>query len=159
MGWIYNGAEFIKANKAQRQAYDKYQQHLLIKEGLAEPFTIPAIALAGAAAAGVLTVGSLAALFWGPVKDIVEEGIETVGEIPGKIKTIIIETVEEAGVSREETPKFLSDATACLRVHPAHTVILGQKVPDFLRGFKLAACMTKKGWADDIAIQGLKNLF
>jgi len=159
MGWIYNGTEFIKANKAQRQAYDKYLQHELIKEGLAEPYTVPAIALIGASLAGVVTVGSLGVLFWGPAKDIVDQAVEDIKDLPGEIKDAIIVAVDNAGVSTAEQPKFLSDSLSCLQAHPATVTILGQKVKDPLRGLKILNCMRKKGWADDIVIEGIARIF
>ena len=63
MGWIYNGSEFIKANKSQREAFTKYQRELTIRGALAQPYAFPTIALVGASLAGTITVGSLAALF------------------------------------------------------------------------------------------------
>jgi len=159
MGWIYNGADFIKANKAQRQAYDKHQQHQLIKEGLSEPFTIPAIAIAGAAAAGVLTAGSLAALFWGPAKDIVDKAVEDLKDLPGEIKEAVVKAIDNAGVSTEEQPKFTTDALNCLLAHSPTITILGQKIKDPLRSFKILNCMRRKGWADDIVIEGIAQIF
>jgi len=159
MGWIYNGTEFIKANKAQRQAYEKYNNFQLIKEGLAEPFTVPAIALLGASLAGVVTVGSLGAIFWGPAKDIVDQAVEDIKDLPGEIKDAIVVAIDEAGISTAEQPKFLSDSLKCLQAHPKTITILGRKVIDPLRGLKITICMSKKGWADDIIIQGMANIF
>ena len=58
MGWIYNGAEFIKANKAQRQAYDDFKRHELAITALGEPYTVPVLGVLGSIALG----GSIAAL-------------------------------------------------------------------------------------------------
>ena len=57
MGWIYNGAEFVKANKAQRQAYSDFKRHELAMGALSQPYTIPVIGVLAALAAG----GSIAA--------------------------------------------------------------------------------------------------
>ena len=159
MGWIYNGTEFIKANKAQLKAYDKHNNFLLGKAALEEPFALPTLAATVGILAGTITIGSFAAVLWGPAKELVDEGIKAIGDLPGEIKAVVIKSVEDAGISSAETPKFISDATACLKTHPSHVTVLGQKVPDLLRAPKLIVCMTRKGWADDIAIQGLKNLF
>ena len=53
MGWIYNGSEFIEANKAQRDAFNKYNQNEVIKEALAQPFALPTLAITGFALAGI----------------------------------------------------------------------------------------------------------
>ena len=53
MGWIYNGSEFIKANKSQREAYTKYQRELTIRGALAQPAALPTIAILGLTLAGV----------------------------------------------------------------------------------------------------------
>ena len=119
MGWIYNGTDFIKANKAQLKAYDKYNNFQLGKAALSEPYTIPAIALAGAAAAGVVTVGTLGALFWGPAKGIVDKAVEDLKDLPGEIKDAVIQAIDDAGISTAEQPKFTSDAVRCLQTHPA----------------------------------------
>jgi len=158
MGWIYNGTEFIKANKAQRRAYDKYLQHELIKEGLAEPFTVPALALVGASLVGVVSVGSLAALFWGPFKDAVDEGIAAVGDLPGEIKAVVVQTLDDAGVSGAEQSKYETDLLACVKAHPVHITFLGQRIKDPTRGAKVLLCMTRKGWADDMVIETLAHL-
>jgi len=159
MGWIYNGTDFIKANKAQLKAYDKYNNFQLGKAALSEPYTIPAIALAGAAAAGVVTVGTLGALFWGPAKGIVDKAVEDLKDLPGEIKDAVIQAIDDAGISTAEQPKFTSDAVRCLQTHPATITILGQKVKDPLRGLKILNCMRKKGWADDIVIEGITQIF
>jgi len=158
MGWIYNGSEFIKANKSQRDAYNKYNQQQLIKQGLAEPFTVPALALVGASLAGIVTVGGLAALFWGPFKDAVDEGIATVGDIPGEIKAVVVQTLDDAGVSGAEQSKYETDLLACVRAHPVHVTLLGQRIKDPTRGAKVLLCMTRKGWADDMVIETLTHL-
>ena len=159
MGWIYNGTEFIKANKAQLKAYDKHNNFLLAEATLSEPFTVPAIALAGAAVAGVVTVGTLGALFWGPAKDIVDQAVEDIKDLPGEIKEAVVKAIDDAGVSTAEQPKFASDAYICLKTHPATITILGQKVKDPLRGLKILNCMRKKGWAEDIVIEGIAHIF
>jgi len=147
MGWIYNGTEFIKANQAQRQAYEKYHNFQLIKTGLAEPFTVPAIALAGAGLAGVVTIGSLAALFWGPFKEAVDEGIESIGDLPGELKAVVVKTLDDAGVSGDEEDKFGKDLVACLKKHN-----------EPLRGAKVLLCMTRKGWGTDMVVEALTDL-
>jgi len=159
MGWIYNGTEFIKANKEQRRAYDKYQNHQLVEEALSEPYTVPAIALLGASVAGVITVGSLVTLFWGPAKNIVDQAVEDIKDLPGEIKDAVITAIDDAGVSTAEQPKFTSDAYICLKTHPATITVLGQKVKDPLRGLKILNCMRKKGWAEDIVIEGIAQIF
>jgi len=159
VGWIYNGTEFIKANKAQLKAYDKHNNFLLAEATLSEPFTVPAIALAGAAAAGLVTVGSLGVLFWGPAKGIVDKAVEDLKDLPGEIKAAIIVAIDDAGVSTAEQPKFASDAYICLKTHPPTITILGQKVKDPLRSLKILNCMRKKGWAEDIVIEGIAQIF
>jgi len=158
VGWIYNGSEFIKADKAQQTAYNKYNQQQLIKEGLAEPYTVPALALVGASLVGVVSIGSLAALFWGPFKETVDEGIATVGAIPGEIKAVIVQTLDDAGVSGAEQSKYETDLIACVRAHPVHITLLGQRIKDPTRGAKVLLCMTRKGWADDMVIETLTHL-
>jgi len=147
MGWIYNGTDFIKANKTQRRAYDKYLQHELVKTGLAEPYTVPAIALAGAGLVGVVSIGSLAALFWGPFKAAVDEGIEAVGDLPGELKAVVVQTLDDAGVSGAEEEKFGKDLVACLKKHN-----------EPLRGAKVILCMTRKGWGVDMVVEALTDL-
>ena len=159
MGWIYNGSEFIKANKSQRDAYNKYNQQQLIKQGLAEPFTVPALALVGASLVGVVSIGSLAALFWGPFKDAVDEGIATVGDIPGEIKAVVVQTLDDAGVSGAEQSKYETDLLACVRAHPARIdVPWARNVKDPFRGAKVLTCMTRKGWGSDMVIETLAHL-
>jgi len=147
MGWIYNGTEFIKANKAQRAAFEKYNNLELIKTGLAEQYTVPTVALVGASLAGVVTIGSLAALFWGPFKAAVDEGIEAVGDLPGELKAVVVKTLDDAGVSGAEEDKFGKDLVACLKKHN-----------EPLRGAKVLLCMTRKGWATDMVIEALTDL-
>lgn len=164
MGWIYNGDKFIKANRAQLKAYDKHNNFLLTEATVAAPFTVPAIALAGAAVAGVVTITSLGALFWGPAKDIVDEAIEDIKDLPGEIKEAVVQIIEDAGVSTEEQPKFTTDAVKCLQAHPAritNPIMPWQlnKVKDPLRGLKVLNCMRKKGWAEDIVIAGITQIF
>ena len=158
MGWIYNGSEFIKANKAQRDAFNKYNQHELIKEGLAEPYTVPALALVGASLVGVVSIGSLAALFWGPFKDEVDAAVAAVGALPGEIKAVVVQTLDDAGVSRAEQSKYETDLLACVKAHPVHITLLGQRIKDPTRGAKVLLCMTRKGWADDMVIETLTHL-
>jgi len=160
MGWIYNGTEFIKANKAQLKAYDKHNNFLLAEATLSEPFTVPAIALAGAAVAGVVTVGTLGAFFWGPAKDIVDQAVEDIKDLPGEIKEAIIVAIDDAGVSTAEQPKFTSDAVRCLQAHPARMdVPWARNVKDPLRGLKILNCMRKKGWSRDIVYEGIAHIF
>ena len=159
MGWIYNGVEFIKANKAQRQAYDKYNHFQLGQTALAEPFALPTLAATVGVLAGTITIGSFAAVLWGPAKTIVDEAVQDLKDLPGEVKDAIIVAIDEAGVSVAEQPKFTQDALNCLRAHPKDTVIFGRKVPDLLRAPKILNCMRKKGWADDIVIQGIANIF
>jgi hypothetical protein len=147
MGWIYNGTEFVKANPSQRKAYEKYNNQLLAEATLSEPFTVPAIALAGAAAAGVVTVASLGAIFWGPFKAAVDEGIEAVGDLPGELKALVVQTLDDAGVSGAEEDKFGKDLVACLKKHN-----------EPLRGTKVVFCMTRKGWATDMVVEALTDL-
>jgi len=159
MGWIYNGTDFIKANKAQLKAYEKYHNFQLIKTGLAEPFTVPAIVTGISLAAGVVTIGSFAALFWGPAKAIVDKAVEDIKDLPGEIKDAIVVAIDDAGVSTAEQPKFLSDSLRCLQTHPATITILGQKVKDPFRSLKILNCMRKKGWVDDVIIEGIVHIF
>ena len=160
MGWIYNGTEFIKANKAQLKAYDKHKNHLLAEATLSEPFTVPAIALAGAAAVGLVTVGTLGAIFWGPARDIVDEAIQDVKDLPGEIKEAVVKAIDDAGVSTAEQPKFTSDAVRCLQAHPARMdVPWARNVKDPFRGLKVLNCMRKKGWAEDMVIEGIAQIF
>ena len=56
MGWIYNGAEFIKANKAQRRAYDDFKRHELAITALGEPYTVPVLGLLATLATGALSL-------------------------------------------------------------------------------------------------------
>ena len=56
MGWIYNGAKFIKANKAQRQAYDDFKRHELAITALGEPYTVPVLGVLAALATGALSL-------------------------------------------------------------------------------------------------------
>ena len=113
----------------------------------------------GAAAAGVVTVGTLGALFWGPAKGIVDKAVEDLKDLPGEIKDAVIQAIDDAGISTAEQPKFTSDAYICLKTHPATITILGQKVKDPLRGLKILNCMRKKGWAEDIVIEGIAQIF
>ena len=53
MGWIYNGSEFIKADKAQKKAFTQYQYDLTIREALAQPFALPTLAAVGFTLAGI----------------------------------------------------------------------------------------------------------
>ena len=158
MGWIYNGSEFIKANKSQREAFTKYQRELTIRGALAQPAALPTIALVGASLAGTITVGSLAALFWGPIKKEVDEGLAAVGALPGEIKAVVVQTLDDAGVSRAEQSKYETDLIACVRAHPVNITILGQTVKDPIRGAKVLSCMVRKGWGSDMVIETLTHL-
>lgn len=53
MGWIYNGSEFIKADKAQKKAFTQYQYDLTIREALAQPAALPTLAFIGFTLAGI----------------------------------------------------------------------------------------------------------
>ena len=68
MGWIYNGAEFVKANKAQQKAYDDFKRHELVISGLAQPYTIPTVGALSAALIGGLTLTGILAVLFGPGK-------------------------------------------------------------------------------------------
>jgi len=158
MGWIYNGSEFIKVDKRQRDAYNKYNQQQLIEQALAEPYTVPTIGGIGLFLAGSVTLGGLTALFWGPFKNAVDESIATVGALPGEIKAVVVQTLDDAGVSGAEQSKFETDLVACVKSHPVHIALLGQRIKDPTRGAKVLLCMTRKGWADDMVIETLTHL-
>ena len=158
MGWIYNGSEFIKANRSQQDAFNKYQRELTIRGALAQPAALPTIALVGASLTGAITVGSLAALFLGPIKKEVDEGLAAVGALPGEIKAVVVQTLDDAGVSRAEQSKYETDLIACVRAHPVNITILGQTVKDPIRGAKVLTCMVRKGWGSDMVIETLTHL-
>jgi len=53
MGWIYNGTEFIKADKAQKRAYTQHQYAITVREALAQPYALPTLAFTGFTLAGI----------------------------------------------------------------------------------------------------------
>ncbi len=63
------------------------------------------------------------------------------------------------GIVGDEKIKFASDAAACLRANPASFNVFGVDIPDPLRGAKLAACMSRKGWSTDTVGQWVRELF
>jgi len=62
------------------------------------------------------------------------------------------------GIVGEEKTKFVSDGLACLAATPKRITVLGQTFVDPLRGAKIATCMIRKGWADDVVLQWLRDL-
>ena len=62
------------------------------------------------------------------------------------------------GIVGEEKTKFVSDGLACLSATPKTITVLGQTFVDPLRGAKIATCMIRKGWADDVVLQWLRDL-
>ena len=65
----------------------------------------------------------------------------------------------DVGIVGEERTRFANDGIACLAAHPKQIIFLGQKINDPLRGTKIAACMVRKGWGDDVVLQWLRDLF
>jgi len=170
MGWIYDGAGFVKANKEQRQAFDKYQRHELIREALAEPYTVPAMIGGVLFFAGAVSVAALATVLWGPFK----KEITAAGDIPGEVVELIIHTLDEAGISEEEQSRFQSDLRNCIKAHPRYlkpspvTALLpfyfgpvgaaAAVLPDPLRTPKIIRCMNSKGWATDMVIEAMVHM-
>ena len=87
-----------------------------------------------------------------------DEGLAAVGALPGEIKAVVIQTLDDAGVSRAEQSKYETDLIACVRAHPINITILGQTVKDPLRGSKVLTCMVRKGWGADMVIETLTHL-
>ena len=143
MGWIYNGAEFVKANKAQQKAYDDFKRHELAISGLAQPFTVPTIgALAGVLIGGLTLTGIIAVLF-GPGKAWIAEKEDWV---QSKYDAVV-QTAVNAGVSESERDRLVADGRACMAA--AQSPIPG------VTGFNFFNCMRKKGWVDDIIVEYL----
>jgi len=62
------------------------------------------------------------------------------------------------GIVGEEKSKFVGDGLTCLADTPKTFTVLGQTFDDPLRGAKIATCMIRKGWADDVVLQWLRDL-
>ena len=162
MGWVYDGAGFVEANKAQRQAYDKHLRHELIREALSEPYAVPAMIGGALFLTGAVSVAYLSTVFWGPFK----EGITDLGDIPGDIKTLIVTTIDDAGISAAELPRFESDLRKCIKAHPRYlkplpAALLGPVaalLPDPFRTPKIIRCMTLRGWAEDVVIEVMAHM-
>jgi len=141
MGWIYNGTEFVEANKAQQKAYDDFKRHELVEGTLAQPFVLPSLAVLGGVLIGGLTLTGLLAVMFGPgtrwikeKKDWAEEKVEQ-----------IVKAAKDAGVAEDEQLKLLADGRACMAA--AESPIPG------VTGLKFFNCMRKKGWVDDVIIE------
>ena len=133
MGWIYNGAEFIKANKAQRKAYDDFKRHELAISGLAQPYTIPTVGALSAALIGGLTLTGITAVLFGPGKAWIAEKEDWV---QSKYDAVVKAAVD-AGVSTSEQSRLVADGRACMAA--AQSPIPG------VTGFNFFNCMRKKG--------------
>lgn len=162
MGWVYDGAGFVEANKAQRQAYDKHLQHELIREALSEPYAVPAMIGGALFLTGAVSVAYLSTVFWGPFK----ENIPDIGDLPGDVATLIVTTLDEAGISADEERRFQSDLKKCMKKHPRNVkpfagAILGPvaaALPDPFRTPKIIGCMTRRGWAEDVVIEVMAHM-
>jgi len=139
MGWIFNGSEFIKANKAQQKAYDDFKRHELAEGTLAQPFAIPTLGVLAGVLVGGLTITGIIAVLFGPAKDAAGNVKEWTAEKVENIK----KTVEEAGVTPSEAQSMYGDFHVCVK-----TVGGGP-----LGGIRILNCMRKKGWADDLIIE------
>jgi len=136
MGWIYNGTEVVKANKAQQKAYDDFKRHELVVSGLAQPFTIPTLAVLSGVFLGGLTVAGFTAVLWGPVTELVKE----------KEKQI----KEYVTLDFEEKQTFYVDFQNC------SNTVEKSNIPG-VTNLRIVACLKKKGWTDQIIIQGLRG--
>jgi len=124
----------------------------LILEAVKSTYGIPTVAL------GALAVtGAFAGL-----KFLDFVSTLTLPEIP-ELPTIptVTEILDNLGVGivGEERSRFGNDGLACLAAHPKKISFLGQKINDPLRATKIAACMIRKGWGDDVVLQWLRDLF
>jgi len=132
MGWIYNGAEFIKADKAQRKAYDDFKRHELAEGTLAQPFALPTIGVLAGVLIGGLTLTGIIAVLFGPAKEWTAAKVETLKKM-----------AEEAGITPSEAQSMYGDFHVCVK-----TVGGGP-----LGGLRILNCLRKKGWADDLIIE------
>lgn len=132
MGWIFNGSEFIKANKAQQKAEDDFKRHKLVEGTMAQPFALPSIAVLAAVLIGGVTLTGIIAVLFGPAKEWTAKKVETLEKM-----------VKEAGVTPSEAQSMYGDFHVCVK-----TVGGGP-----LGGLRILNCMRKKGWADDLIIE------
>jgi len=124
----------------------------LILEAVKSTYGIPTVALGALAATGAFA----------GLKFLDFLSTLTLPEIP-ELPTIptVTEVLDNLGVGivGEERSQFGNDGLACLAAHPKQVIFLGQKINDPLRMTKVAACMIRKGWADDVVFQWLRDLF
>jgi len=136
---------FILAEKE----YTFNQQVIL--ETIKSTYGLPTIALSALAATGVFAglkfLDFLSAVTLPKLPKL--PSIPTTTDILDKLKV---------GIVGPEVIRFANDGQACARAYPQQLSFLGQKYDDPLRGAKIAACMVRKGWADDVVLQWLRSL-
>jgi len=123
----------------------------LILETVKSTYGLPTIALGALAAtgafAGLKFLNFLTSLTLPEIPEI--PTIPTTKEILDKLKV---------GIVGEEKTRFANDGLACALANPKQIIFLGQKFDDPLRATKIATCMIRKGWGDDVVLQWLRNL-
>jgi len=124
----------------------------LVLEAVKSTYGIPTVALGALAA-----TGAFAGLkFINFISSLTLPEIPALPTVP--TTTEILDNLG-VGIVGEERSQFGNDGLACLAAYPKQISFLGQKFNDPLRGTKIAACMVRKGWSDDVVLQWLRNLF
>ena len=153
MGWIFNGSDFVKANKAQREAFNKVERDNTIKTFFSNPLIFPTIALF--VAGGFL---GLKLLDW-----INALTLPSLPELPDFPSTADIsqELQEDPGyiiLLPLDRSRFEQDMVNCAASIPG---TIGQApfvTSNPLRGAQMAACMLKKGWEGDLVFNALRKI-
>ena len=83
----------------------------------------------------------------------------TTADITSAVTTAL--DTAKVGITPAEQSKFISDGTACIAAHPKYPpgdfILTPLGIPDPLREAKIATCMIRKGWGDDVVWNWLRE--
>ena len=143
MGWIYNGEELLKANKAQQDAERAYNSQQNLNAFLANPTGIPTIALTGVALVGGYVIGPQIKLFIMGILSLPEDIAEA---IENGVKTGMEEL--KGGAEEVLTPvdQTVIEVKDCIEQAKIETFLVGRVwLPASIP--KYWACMLRKGYS------------
>ena len=141
MGWIYNGSEFIKADKAQKKAFAQYQYDLTIREALAQPFALPTLAAAGFTLAGI----PLGIKLFKTAEDTLQAASD-----------VALKIIDEKIVTPTKPARALAeDIKDCIEASRVSTPFGEIWIP-LISGPKFSACALAKGFSKTEAAEFLR---
>ena len=83
----------------------------------------------------------------------------TTADITSAVTTAL--DTAKVGITTAEQSKFISDGTACIAAHPKYPpgdfILTPLGIADPLREAKIATCMIRKGWGDDVVWNWLRE--